>query len=222
MFRALLERHKRTLLLYQSVEDVRTMLRNEEEMFAAACAHLIHGTETPNMNVHKRDRDINAGERMVRRAIVEHLTLNPKQDLPGSLVLVSIVIYVERIGDYIKEIWDLGGGESGRFEPSWIEALEELQDQIQPMFEWCAEAVAGDMVESGKRAMESKRRVEELTDALLNKLLTDPDVPTAPGILCALATRYIRRVSAHLSNIASSVVAPLDQIGFDDEAGPEE
>jgi len=33
------------------------------------------------------------------------------------------------------------------------------------------------------------------------------------ALLCAVASRYIRRVSAHLSNVASSVANPLDQLG---------
>ena len=222
MFQALLERHKRTLLLYQSIEDLRTMLGNEEEMFDAASAYLIHGTETPHVDVHKRDEDINAGERMVRRAVLQHLALNPQQDLPGSLVLVSIVIYVERIGDYAKDLWDLRESLTGSLQPDWIEALGALRDQIMPMFAWCAAAVCEDDVESGNSAMEAKRRVEELSDSLLDLLLKDSSAPAAPAIVCALATHYMRRISAHLSNIASSVVAPLDQIGFDEQDGSDE
>ena len=36
-------------------------------------------------------------------------------------------------------------------------------------------------------------------------------------MVLTLLARYFRRVSAHLSNIASSVVNPFDEIGFDDE-----
>jgi len=222
MFQALLDRHKRTLLLYRSIEDLRTMLGNEEEMFDAASAYLIHGTETPNVDVHRRDEDINAGERMVRRAVLQHLALNPKQDLPGSLVLVSIVIYVERIGDYTKDLWDLRGDLTGSLRPEWVEALGGLRDQIMPMFAWCAAAVCEDDVESGNSAMDAKRRVEELSDSLLDVLLNDETATVAPAIICSLATHYMRRISAHLSNIASSVVAPLDQIGFDEQGGPTE
>ena len=215
MFRALLERHSRTLLLYQSIEDIKKMLTIEEEMFEAASVRFVHGTEAPNVNVHKRDEEINAGERMVRRAVLQHLTLNPKQDLPGSLVLVSIVIYVERIGDYIKDLWDLRQMPNGASDERLTPRLDEIRRKIGPMFAWCVKAVCEDHVESGNKVMESKRRVEALCDALLTQLLTDTELETAAGITTALGARCMRRISAHLSNIASSVVAPLDQIGFD-------
>ena len=217
MFRSLIEQQKRTILLVQSIQDVQAMLENEAQMFHAACEYLLHQREVEGVNVHKRDEDINAGERMVRRAILEHLTLNPKQDLPGSLVLLTVVIYVERIGDYTKELWQLRERGDVAFEATYAERLEEIQQQIQPMFQWCVEAIRDDNAESGNQVMVRKREIERLEDALLEALLKDETLKGPQGIVCALAGRYMRRISAHLSNIASSVVAPLDKIGFDEE-----
>ncbi len=218
MFRGLLDRKRRTLLLSQSIQDVYSMLENESQMFDVACNFLLHGRETPGVNIHKRDEDINAGERMVRRAVLEHLAINPSQDLPGSLVLLNIVIYVERIGDYTKEIWQLGEKGIQLGKQVYLEQLQGIQSHIEPMFQWCIRAFCEDDVESGNKVMVRKREIETKTDALLDALLANEKLNTAEGIAYALAGRYMRRISAHLSNIASSTVAPMDKIGFDEES----
>jgi phosphate uptake regulator len=64
------------------------------------------------MDIAEKDETINVGERMVRRMVAQHLTINPEQDLPSSLVLISIVHDVERIGDYTKGLIELS-----RFRP---------------------------------------------------------------------------------------------------------
>ena len=48
-----------------------------------------------------------AFERDVRRKVMTHLSLGNTSDLTAGLVLISIVIDIERIGDYSKNIHDL-------------------------------------------------------------------------------------------------------------------
>ena len=55
-----------------------------------------------NIDIYDMDKKINSFERDVRRKIMTHLTVNPQQDLSSGLVLVSVVIDIERIGDYTK------------------------------------------------------------------------------------------------------------------------
>ena len=43
------------------------------------------------------DDVVDEGEREVRRTVLEHLSMNPRQDLVASLILVSIVNDAERI-----------------------------------------------------------------------------------------------------------------------------
>ena len=50
---------------------------------------------------------INAYEREVRRKVFTHLAVTGERDLHAGLVLVSVVIDIERIGDYTKNIVEL-------------------------------------------------------------------------------------------------------------------
>ena len=53
------------------------------------------------------DDVVDDGERMVRRTILQHLTVNPQQDLVASLILVSMVQDAERIGDFARGMAEL-------------------------------------------------------------------------------------------------------------------
>ena len=53
------------------------------------------------------DKKINEFERDVRRKVMTHLAVGGKEDIGSGLVLVSVVIDIERIGDYTKNIYDL-------------------------------------------------------------------------------------------------------------------
>ena len=76
-------------------------------------------------DIYKRDRKINKFERAVRRKIVSHLAVSTKPDVAMSLVLTSVVIDIERIGDYTKNIVELAGNHPGRFDGG------ELADEVE-------------------------------------------------------------------------------------------
>jgi hypothetical protein len=56
------------------------------------------------------------------------------------------------------------------------------------------------------------RHTEEIIAALISH--DDPGLPCNEAVATALYVRFLKRVSAHLMNIASSVVNPFDRIGF--------
>jgi phosphate transport system protein len=53
------------------------------------------------------DKQVNRFERDVRRKVMTHLTVCGPADLAAGLVLVNVVIDIERIADYAKNIFDL-------------------------------------------------------------------------------------------------------------------
>ena len=52
---------------------------------------------------------------------------------------------------------------------------------------------------------------------MLKQLIVD-DLPTKKAVGYALLARYIKRVSGHLVNIATSVVTPVDRLDYIDES----
>ena len=61
------------------------------------------------------------------------------------------------------------------------------------------------------------RKCDDTIVTLIEK--DDPGISCRDAVTLALYMRYLKRVSAHLMNIASSVVNPFDRIGFRVENG---
>ena len=217
MMKELWSGRKLSGLVYDALQEVYGMLEREEGMFGSACDALM-SDRPPAVDVVHEDEDINVGERMVRRMVVEHLTLNPDRDLPTSLVLISIVQDVERIGDYTKSLLELSRWRSViSAEEGHAGMCREIRKMIEPMFGITLRALRESDPELARETMRRHREVKGRTDALLEAVMQDAD-SGREAVVCSIASRFLRRVSAHLSNIASSIAIPFDQLGGDDES----
>jgi len=209
MFRELLSGPQRTLV-NDAIDELLQMVRHGEHMFGAASASLLDGA--PVQDVSKEDRDVHLGERMVRRLVFEHLTINPQQDLAASLSLLSVVHDVERIGDYAKSLSELMQfGQVCQEESRHRQMCRDLRDRVKPLFAKTLEGLRESDVDACREVMRIHEEVKKGTDELMAEVMADADAGRG-AVLCTVVSRYIRRVSAHLSNVASSVVNPLDQL----------
>lgn len=217
MFRYIFDRRKTRGLLLQALEETRKMLKREEKMFSTAVESLMYNREA-DIDLHRYDVEINRGEKIVRRMMLEHLTVNPKQDLPACLVLISIVIDVERIGDYTKSIFELGRLYDEELSTDkYVEECHKMRQLIHPMFQQTIDAFIESRLDEAKEVMEMHKKIKANCDQLIKDVVTKGSIAREKCVVLTLLARYFRRVSAHLSNIASSVVNPFDEIGFDDE-----
>ena len=82
------------------------MLRRSQEMLDLALAALLDNRPL-EVDLDAMDDAVDEGERMVRRSVLEHLAVNPQQDLVASLVLASMVQDAERVGDFGRGIAEL-------------------------------------------------------------------------------------------------------------------
>ena len=85
------------------------MMVLSNEMFSAAIRYLRRGEKIKTLkNLKKRDREINEFQKSVRKKVVTHFSISQKvKDFPNGLVLLNIVVDIERVGDYTKNILDL-------------------------------------------------------------------------------------------------------------------
>ncbi len=209
MFRELLRGPQRSLV-NDAIEELLQMVAHGEHMFAAASASLLDGE--PVQDVSKEDRDVHLGERMVRRLVFEHLAVNPQQDLAASLAVLSVVYDVERIGDYAKGLLELMQyGEVCSQESRYRQMCRDLRDQVKPLFGRTLEGLKESDSDACREVMRIHEEVKKGSDVVMSAVMAD-DSADRGAMLCAIVSRYIRRVSAHLSNVASSVVNPLDQL----------
>lgn len=215
MFEKLFTPEVKSTLVEAAFRDISGMLRQSAKMFDVSLAALL---DNHDLDVDLEDMDdvVDEGERMVRRTILEHLSVNPQQDLVASLVLVSMVQDAERVGDFARGLAELlPMAKSPRGGP-FADELRALAGRTRPQFEVTEKAFVDDDVELARQVMADHAVLKADLIAYTERLAAS-DLSPDMAIVYATAARILRRISAHLSNIASTVVQPYDRIRHGDE-----
>ena len=201
-------------LFGEMIADGEAVFRDSWEAIAGET-----GAKELRQQIYDRDRSINEKERTVRRMLAEHLSINPKQDVAGALAMMSLVKDAERIGDYSKNIFELAFimGKEIR-EMTYIERLEDLRERIADRFGPLREAFVESDEEIAREILEEYQTIKKECGDIQDELFV-AELPTREAICTVLIVRSFKRINSHMSNIASGVVYPLDQIDFVREKG---
>jgi len=197
-------------------DEALLMLKASHSMHRDAVAAL-HRPGVLVVDIYDRDREINRYERDVRRKILTHLTVSAKPDINLGLVLTAIVIDIERIGDLTKNIVELAAGSPQAFEGGELdEEISELEGIVEEMFDDIVPALERPDDELARKVLEHHKRLSGRVELSLQLLRTNQALDGQAGlaVTAALYLRYMKRVSAHLKNVATSVVNPYYRIGF--------
>ena len=219
MFRKWLAIFKKDTLIDRAYQRSFKMLDITQSMFVEAKASLRTREDSEvDLHVKETDKEVNSYEREVRRMVFNHLAVAGTVDLPSGFVLVSIIIDIERIGDYAKNMVELaldhpGKLQGGEFERDIARIEESLEDNF-------AQTKKCFMEGKGEVALELLKKyawVNDLCDEVVEALVKEKDKNIGPGDAAALAlyTRWLKRINSHLRNITTSVVNPFDRIGFE-------
>ena len=168
--------------------------------------------------IYKQDVKVNKLERKIRKQVIAHLSLaGNSADVPYSLLLMSLVKDVERIGDYSKnlaEVLDVSGAVLPDDET--VAELREIRQGVESTFEAVAEVFAKSDQEEAVELIRQGRDTSHRCDALINRIAKS-DYDAATTVAVTLATRFYKRIGAHLLNILSGVVMPLHKLDYYDE-----
>ncbi|MBU2501531.1 MAG: PhoU domain-containing protein [bacterium] len=219
-FRSILDLFKQDNWSNELVQMTTEMLELASAMFSHTSAVIVAGgaDDDPQVNIYDRDKRINKLERKIRRRVVSRLSVgDSKADVPTALIFMNVVKDGERLGDYIKNLHEVA--EMMPAEPDrelyrqWLaeptETIARLFDQTRRGFVDTDEALAGAVIKTAKSTgRDVERRIREITASGL---------ATRDAVCLVLVLRFYKRLVAHMSNIASTVVMPLDLIDFYDE-----
>jgi phosphate uptake regulator len=198
-------------LVRQAFADVKVMLSNGHEMFAAATAFLLDN-EILDTDLSGLDVEINRREQDLRRAVLQHLTVDPGTELLFCLKMISIVHEAERIGDLAKSLAKVGHlARMPRMGPLVL-PLRDMRDRILAMFELTQKGFVEGEVEAARELMRRHGVIKDDTTRYLKDLAEREDITPNEAVTYALSVRLLSRVSSHLANIASTVASPFDQI----------
>ena len=219
-FGSILDLFKQDNWSNELVDMIGEMLELGSAMFEYTTGVIVRGDQNndPQGLVYDRDQRINKLERKIRRRVVSRLSVRgSRAEIPSALIFMNVVKDGERIGDYIKNLYEVNNMMPDDVDRDlyrkYLEAptagIVGLFEKAQLAFAESDEEIAGLVIKSAKdtgRAFE--KTIRELTVS---------DLPTHDAVCLVLVLRFYKRIVAHMSNIATTVVMPVDMIDFYDE-----
>ena len=204
----------------QQLENVETqlveMLGTCSRMFELAVSALMRTSDPAAVaeEIFALDKELNRTEREIRRELLVHGSVwGAEVDYGLMLAYMSVAKDVERVGDYCKNMWnlaDLGVDFSAGPDREEIEShfreVAELIEVTTAVFRDQDEDAVHDLIPEIER---DERHYDEHMAQFIRS--DEPGTFAAPR---AILYRYIKRVSAHLSNLLTSLVMPVDRLDF--------
>ena len=219
MYKELLKIFKSNSLYDQALDACYEMLDTDLTMYSSSIKSLRESnTSNIDIDIYSMDININKFERDVRRKVSTHLSLGNTEDISAGLVLVSIVIDIERIGDYTKNIYDLAVHHPKKLVVDQVEdRILELEIFTTKFFSKTISAFKADNTEAARDLMTSyKENMSKQSDEIVNDIISNKidGISIGEGAAISLYARYLKRISAHSRNLVSSIVNPFDRIGY--------
>ncbi len=204
--------------LKQAFERSWLMLDRTNVMFQQSVGSLRDGdARTPRMDIYEEDRRINEYQQEARRMVFHYLAVTGGLNLTAGLILTSIVIDIERIGDYTKNISELadahpGKLNSGRHDPD----IRRIEAAVAALFGAIVDILKSGDAEGARALIRDHLWIKRRCDDIARDLAATAGngLSQSDAVTTALYARYLKRVGAHLMNILSSVINPFDKIGY--------
>lgn len=195
------------------------MLLDCRHTFDLAASALIGGAEpkTVGRRISEVDIGVNRAERSVRKELVVHTSVHGAgADLPLVLSFMSIVKDVERVGDYAKNIWDLADAGIDLSGAPDLDHLTEVRDRTSQAIGETARIFRDRDTDAAHATIQHLDEILDEYDASVLQQLESGGL-ARDAVARALLYRHLKRISAHLMNVLTSLVMPVHRLDFYDE-----
>jgi Na+/phosphate symporter len=194
------------------------MLDLTYKMFLSS-KEVLRETEHTKVEVDLSDEDIevNKYQREVRKDVFNHLILTEGEQLNSGLLLVSIVIDIERIGDYTKNIVEIAQNHPQRLHGGMFEDdLIRIEESVDDNFRRTIDVFKHSDEDAARQLIKEFKWIPKTSDKDLMELVQARDSSITSGSSAALALyfRSLKRINGHLRNVTTSVVNPFHRIGY--------
>lgn len=199
-------------------QRIHQMLVDGRSVYDAAMGAVFGGgkSKETKQEVKSTDHEINVGQRDVRRALLLHASVAPGSDLPSVLRYMSVIKDVERVGDYAKNLYDLAKyGVDFEAAPDH-EELAGYRDAVAQLLSDAAETFEARDLSTAEALVAKANRFLDDYDANV-KAAYQSEGAASDAVARALYYRYLKRITAHVMNLMTSLVLPLDQLDYYDE-----
>jgi len=207
------------------IEDFLFMIGRSEEMLSYAFKTLTKNAKGKKFQekIYNKDKIINLKEQDIRKQILIHLSANPYGNISACLALLIIAKDAERLGDYVKNLFELNALVKGDETDNELfnRLFGEIGDELLMLFKKVDESFRNtDKIVSNEAVQEGRiiaKKCEDVIDEVVESKLSARRV-----VVLVLGARYIKRIALHLSNIASSVTNPMVQTDYIKETEQDE
>ena len=219
MFKQIFEMFKSDSLYEQALSECHEMLEKDREMFNETINALTtsDSAEIP-IDIYAMDKKIYSFERDVWMKVMTHLAISGSQDLGSGLILTSVVIDIERIGDYTKNIYDLAVSYPKKLNAGTFEdKLTTIEHNTKDYFNRTIDTFKSQDIDSARELMGNyKEEISEVSQSIVEGVISgkDDSLSASQAASVVLYSRYLKRIAAHSRNLISSIVNPFERIGY--------
>ena len=206
--------------LSQAWTSSNEMLHLSHEMFTDSVNALRSGEKNKVIkSIKLRDEEINQYHRDIRKKVVTYYSVSKDvTNINSGLVLINMVVDIERVGDYTKNILDLAKYYPKKLRSEKVsEDLKIIEQAVIERFQNTVKAVEEMDEIAAKELIKSYRSdLGKLSDNLVASSISG-DLEIGEEHMASsmvLYARYLKRIGAHLKNITSVVINPFESIGY--------
>ena len=206
--------------LSQAWSSSNEMLVFSHDMFNDSINALRSGEKNKVIkSIKQRDEIINQYHREIRKKVVTYYSVSKDiLNIDSGLVLLNMVVDIERVGDYSKNILDLA-----KHHPKKL-VSEQISDKLRIIEKAVVERFKNTVIAIETMDEDIARKLIKSYRSDLGKISDNLVASSISGNFqigeehkassMVLYARYLKRIGAHLKNITSVVVNPFESIGY--------
>jgi phosphate uptake regulator len=207
----------------EMLEALEEMFDQAGELVTLAGSCLVDGEAGPALlaSILEKDRRLNKAERRIRKRVIVHLVTGEGGGrVLNALLLMNVVRDLERVGDYAKnlsQILEDGGAPLPPAGDPEADALRELRRDVEDMVLGAGTAFRSADPTGAARLIRRGKAICRRSDQLITTV-AGGDRGAGATTTLVLASRYYKRIAAHIMNVLTGVVMPLHKLSVYDES----
>jgi len=205
-------------LLSEAWDQTYEMIEIDREMFLDGIEALWEeNPEKIEQAIAKKDKVINQHEREIRKKALTHLSVSGTANLGAGLILSTIIVDIERIGDNVKDIVALAVMHPHKVDAGVLtKDIQKVEAGIKEVFGHINECLANGDEARALELYQNYKQINAECRSIVERLVSGEglDLPANTSATLALYVRYLKRINAHLRTVLSSVINPYDRIGY--------
>ena len=218
MLKELLAIFRKDSMLDTAFRQSYEMLDITKQMFLKA-RRTLRETDSVDLetSVYELDKKVNKYQREVRREVLQYLSVAGMERLASGLNLISIIIDLERIGDYTKNIVELAESHHARLNAGDREEdLRRIETALEEAFDRIRKVLENSDDKEAEALIKDYLWLNPLCDKQVQRFLKEEDesLSRRSAVALALYFRFLKRIHSHLRNIATTVYRPFHKTGF--------